>query len=61
VTCLEKEQRNYKELNAEIRRSIPKRVYLSSRQNFQLSPPIKIEQFSSGIPLHPILTVLTTF
>jgi hypothetical protein len=32
-----------------------------NRQYFQRLPPIKIEQFSSGIHLCPILTVLKTF
>jgi hypothetical protein len=32
-----------------------------SRRWFQYPPPIKIEQFSSGMPFYPILTVLKTF
>jgi hypothetical protein len=33
----------------------------AGRQYFQLPPPINSEQFSSGVPLYPILTILKTF
>jgi hypothetical protein len=37
------------------------RGYTSEEGYFQHPPPIKIEHFSSDVPLYPILTVLETF